>query len=155
MMSCNDWCFSYIPSFSKMATEVSSISFFEQDADSYYSSEVEEQQQKSKIAIKLSYNKLGQTEYTIQFDQYIDEFSSLLHVLDTPQLVHPCDLCVSPTLVSRFLFYKKQIARLSKQGIGPDYAEEMLQLIETQILKKVKEFIEPTHYALDTKGISD
>lgn len=136
-----------------MATDVSSISSFEGAAGrDVFLDESEElyQEKKSKIAIKLSYNKLGQTEYTIMFDQYIQPFSSLDHVMDTPQWVHPCDLGVSSLLVSRYLFYRKQISRLWKQGIAPYYSAELMTLLEEQILKAVKDFIEPVNYTLDT-----
>ena len=140
------WCCAF-PFFPKMTSvsEITSVGSYDVEDESLCEEDVN-LGQKSKIAIKLSYSKLGQTEYSIHFDQYVKEFSFLHHALDKQQWVHPVDLGVSPTLVSRYMFYRKQIKRLTKDGIEPSYAEELMTLLETQILDTVREFVEPTRY---------
>jgi hypothetical protein len=101
---------------------------------------------RSPIAINISYSKSGITQFTIVFNTYVREFSWLAHSNNETQYVHPCDLDVSPTLVTRYMFYKNQVNRLAKDGILPIYAEELMTLLESQILDTVRDYVEPTQF---------
>lgn len=98
------------------------------------------------IAIKITYAKSGAADFGCVFNTPVSEFSWLKHVNNNTQFVHPCDLDVSPMLVSRYMFYRNQVKQLSKDGIVPGYATELMNLLESQILDAVHDFIEPKRY---------